>query len=529
MGGRAEERAASAAKTGALGAAQVPAADERVSAAPGAGEARARVSAPGEAPDAGVDETLPVTQLKELAPSEERRLNVLAACCAEAARAVEGLRGADEARTTALLALGASGEEAAGTGGDAAPTVALTAGEQDVAEARVPGGTKRFPTGVVRARNRAADEVMAEEARKEEEAARRRARRKRVRLALIACIAGAAACAAGVFAVTQLAGIMQQQTVSEADVRRTLEADPDVMSGFAENDYVEALPYELVSANVADEREDDGVQALTVDAVIANGRFESSFTAELAFVRLGEIADHPEFSSVPTTEGALEGDWVGRVVSVDGVATEAVAGVDFDEEVNGGAPFSPSFDRTHQTCTYTERTSDELWFGTVEEARTLSYRFDGTRWARYDAADAVDSVRYTGLEGAYQPDDSAAQAFDVMRIDDVDPDKGTFTLVYEKHATGLLGDDAVSGEIPCTLARADATPSYADYAQEDGCVYTFSGTGTSSGGNGTATVEGVLGTDYTLHIDLAADYTRKPFLFGSETPDTLEVSASFVK
>ena len=490
----------------------------------------------------------------DAALAEERRLSLLAVCCEEAARAERDRRAADDARTTALLALadsmaptvplseggesanaanegGDGGAEALsrGAGEDGAPTVALTAGEKDVAEARAPGGTKRFPTGVVRARNRAADEVMAEEARKEQEAAQRRARRKRVGLVLAACLAGVAVCGAGALLFTQLSALTQQEAVSEADVRRVLEADSDVMTGFAENDYVEALPYELTAANVAGERSGDGVRELTVEAVIANGRFESSFTAELAFVRPGDLADHPEFSTGAAAADALAGDWVGRVVSVSGVRTKAVAGVDFDDEVDDGAPFTPRFDQAHQTCTYTARTDTDLWFGSVEEARTLSYRFDGTRWVRYEAADAVDTVRYQSLEGAYHPDDSAAQAFDTLRVDDVDPEKGTFTLAYAKHATGLMGDDAVSGEIACSLARNEATPTYADYAQEDGCVYTFSGTGTSSGGNGTAAVEGVLGKDYTLRLDLSADYTRKPFLFGSETPDTLEVSATFVK
>lgn len=441
--------------------------------------------------------------------AEAARLGGLARCCEEAARAAEAWAGAQDDRATALLALS-----------DEAPTTVMAPDG--------PGGTEALASGVMRVRNCVADEVMAEEERRAAAQETKRARRRRMRIAAAICLAVAGAAAVGVTAFVQTGGLAQFSQVTEADARQVLARDADVMDGFAENDYVEALPYELTALTVDGSSEQDGVRTLSVSAAIANGRFQSSFTAELAFVRASDLPAHPEFADAAVPEGAAGADWVGRVVRVSDVKTEAVAGIDFDDAVDD-PDFSPSFDRGHQTCTYTVKSAETLWFAQVDSARTIGYAFNGTRWVRRSTSDAVATVRYRNLDGSYHAAGGDADAFDALRIEGLDAERGTFTLVYDKHAEGLMGDDAVSGSIACSIQRAEATPAYAAYEQADGCVYTFTGTGTSSAGDGAASVEGVLGDDYTIDLTLTADYTKKAFLFGTETPDTLTVEASFVK
>ncbi len=441
--------------------------------------------------------------------AEQARLEALARCCEEASRFELARRSSSDDRATALLSLA-----------DEARTIALVPDES--------GGTEAMSSGVMRVRTRVADEVMAEEERRAAAAESRRARGRRLRIGALIALAVVGVGGIGSVLAVQSGIFAQFSQISEADARRVIAADADVMAGFAENDYVEALPYELTALSVDGSSEQDGAQVLTVSASIENGRFRSSFTTELAFIRVADIAAHPEFSQASVPDGARGTDWIGRVVRVSDVETEAIAGIDFDAEVDD-PDFSPSFDRGHQTCTYTVKDSVDLWFAEVETGQTLGYSFNGTRWVRRSTSDAVATVRYRGLDGSYHAQGGAADEFDTLRIEDLDAQRGTFTLVYEKRATGLMGDDAVSGSISCTIQRAESTPAYADYEQADGAVYTFTGTGTSSAGNGTASVEGTLGDNYDLALTLTADYTRKPFLFGSETPDTLTVEASFVK
>lgn len=469
------------------------------------------------APQANVSTALPRAEEACAAAgalfAEAQRLEREAACCEAASRAAAR---ADGVPAQATVRLGLAPDEEA---------TALIAAE-------AAGATERYSTGMQRARTRAADEVMASEQRRAELAERKRARGRRLRIAAAVCLAIAGAGAVAGVAWVQTGGFTASSQLATADVERLINSDADIMDGFAKNDYVEALPYRLVSATIERTSEEDGVTRVEASASIANGRFESSFTCVLEFVRAGELGEHPLIADSVEASGAgadvSASAWVGRVVEVRNVRTVAVAGIDYDDDLDG-ASFSPSFDREHQTCTFVDESTVDLWFATVGEKRTVSYRFDGERWVKAGAGDPVQTVTYRGLNGSYQPDSSGAQAFETLRIEDLDAEAGTFTLVYDKRATGLLGDDAVSGTISCAITREEATPSVADAEQEDGAVYTFEGTGTSSGGDGAASVSGVIGADYTIELDLAADYTRKPFLIGAETPDTLEVGGTFVK
>ena len=242
---------------------------------------------------------------------------------------------------------------------------------------------------------------------------------------------------------------------------------------------------------------------------------------ELSFAPARDADQYPElFSDV--SEAAAGSAWVG-VVDEARAETKATAGVDHDEEI-GAEDFAPTFDAERQTCTLTVTETTQLWFGSSEEAQTYAYAFDGTRWQRRLAEDVVRSASFDELAGAYAGSEGDAAAFTTFSVEDVDAEAGTFTLVYERRATSLLGDNAVSGSLTCSIASASATPSTEEYAQKDGRVYTFAGTGTSSGGSGAATVEGTLTPSYGMRFTLKADYTKEPFLFGDAEPATLTVT-----
>lgn len=400
--------------------------------------------------------------------------------------------------------------EGAEARGDAAPTEHLKTQQTR---------TKALGSGMLRARREGLRQSEAEElaARAADRAREARSRRFVVVGAVCAAVA-LVLVAVGV----ACASLGTEKGPTSRDVAAVLEADADFMAGFAEDDYVTPTPYRLRDVEVAgEERGSDGMWDVSATATLENESFSSACEVELSFAPSQDAGQYPElFSGTP--EAARDSAWVG-VVDEASAETRAIAAVDHDEEI-ASDDFAPTFDARRQTCTLTVAKTTDLWFGASEEAQTYAYAFDGTRWQRRLAEDVVRSASFGELAGAYAGSEGDARAFTTFAVEDVDADAGTFTLVYERRATSLLGDNAVSGSIACSLKSAAATPSTEKYAQADGRVYTFAGTGTSSGGDGAATIEGTLTPNYGMSFTLEADYTKEPFLFGDAEPATLTVT-----
>lgn len=379
--------------------------------------------------------------------------------------------------------------------------------------------TKALGSGMMRARREGLRQSEAEELAARAADRAREARSRRFVVVGAVCAAVALVLVAVGVAWTSLGA---DKGPTSRDVAAVLEADADFMAGFAEDDYVTPTPYRLRDVEVAgEERGPDGIWNVTATATLENESFSSACEVELSFAPAREADQYPElFSDVP--EDASGSAWIG-VVDEARAETRATAGVDHDEEI-GAEDFAPTFDAQRQTCTLTVAETTELWFGTSEEAQTYAYAFDGVRWQRRLAEDVVRSASFGDLAGSYAGSEGDAAAFTTFAVEDVDAETGTFTLVYARRATSLLGDNAVSGSLACSVTSATATPSTEEYAQADGRVYTFAGTGTSSGGDGAATIEGTLTPNYGIRFTLKADYTKEPFLIGDAEPATLTVT-----
>lgn len=422
--------------------------------------------------------------------------------CEAASRALAEAARAEGARTRVI-----GGSE---TQSEAAPTEHLAAQQTR---------TKALGSGMMRARREGLRQSEAEELAARAADRVREARSRRFVVAGAVCAALALVLVAVGVACSSLGA---GKGPTSRDVAAVLEADADFMAGFAEDDYVTPTPYRLRDVEIAGkERGSDGIWNVAATATLENESFSSACEVELSFAPARDAGQYPElFSDVP--EDASGSAWIGVVDEVQ-AETRATAGVDHDEEI-GADDFAPTFDAQRQTCTLTVTEATELWFGTSEEAQTYAYAFDGVRWQRRLAEDVVRSASFGELAGSYAGSEGDAAAFTTFAVEDVDAEAGTFTLVYERRATSLLGDNAVSGSLACSVTSASATPSTEEYAQADGRVYTFAGTGTSSGGNGAATVEGTLTPNYGMRFTLKADYTKEPFLIGDAEPATLTVT-----
>lgn len=347
-----------------------------------------------------------------------------------------------------------------------------------------------------------------------------RSGRTRRRFAVIVALTAlvAVAVAAGIWWVAGRISVPDAAAVEQA-----LAADPDIMDGFVANDYVEQADYQLSDVSVyATQAADDGSVLVDATATLANESFESDVTATLLFARASDRDRFPELAHAAVSSSG----WAGAVLSAS-ATTQAIAGVNRDPDFADG--FDPTFDAASQTCTYTATTEYDLWFGKTTVQTPYTYAFDGTAWVR-TAGTSTSSFTYdaAALEGAYAPADGNAGSVQSFKLANVDTASGTFTVEYRIAAPGF-GSSAITGVIDCTLAQAEPTGATKSYRQVDGSVYTFTGEGTSSGGAGTAKLEGVLGLDGTIAISFAGDYTRTPLLFGEPSDETMELSGTLAR
>lgn len=384
------------------------------------------------------------------------------------------------------------------------------------------GSTQVFSTGLLNAVD-SASLVSQEEPSEEQKANQAVVRRRRIMAALLLVLILVASF--GAYDFFQRGGFALFEKVTHEMVVSALEESPDVLAGFASNDYVEQDAYTVSDVEILGETEhNDGSVTVDVSYKLDNKFFSSDAEATVDFVRVKDIQFHKDFAGVAIPDDALDTDWISRIEILNN-KTRAVTSITHDDDAIG--EFNPTFDEEDQTCAYSYSESSKTWLSETKDTYNYTYSFDGNRWARDKFDGPQTTVTYRGIEGPYTPGIGDSGQFNSFRISNLDSSAGTFTISYNKDASSL-NNDAIYGEIYCTISREAPTSNYASYKQEDGFVYSFTGTGTSSSGAGTATIYGLFTTDNGFIFDFNGDYTYKPFIFGEEKNDSIALSGSFV-
>lgn len=314
--------------------------------------------------------------------------------------------------------------------------------------------------------------------------------------------------------------------VDESAVAAVLEQDDAFMRGFASTDYVGESTYQLSDVRITQAvTEDDGSVLVDAEAVLTNEFFKSECLVHLIFVHASQVDRYPSMQDAETATSP-DGEWLGTL-SQSSATTRAIAGVTNDPDFPEG--FSPTFDEASQTCSYTGVSSLDMWFGSRRTSTPYTYTFDGQAWTR-SAGEATEEFSYNAdaLAGYYSTQDGDAGRMTSFRIVDFDASTGAFSIEYKATSSGF-NPQTISGVIACQMTSEAAGEGSGSFRQADGFVYAFSGDGQSSGGDGTAHIEGVLGLDGSILFDFSGDYTKPAFLFGNPSNESMEISGSVVK
>lgn len=314
--------------------------------------------------------------------------------------------------------------------------------------------------------------------------------------------------------------------VDESAVRAVLEQDDAFMRGFASTDYVGESAYQLSDVRITQAvTEDDGSVLVDAEAVLTNEFFKSECLVHLIFVHASQADRYPSMQDAETATSP-DGEWLGTL-SQSSATTRAIAGVTNDPDFPEG--FSPTFDEASQTCSYTGVSALDMWFGSRKTSTPYTYAFDGQIWTR-SAGEATEEFSYNAdaLAGYYSAQDGDAGRMASFRIVDFDASTGAFSIEYKATSSGF-NPQTISGVIACQMTSEAAGEGSGSFRQADGFVYAFSGDGQSSGGDGAAHIEGVLGLDGSILFDFSGDYTKPAFLFGNPSNESMEISGSVVK
>ena len=237
--------------------------------------------------------------------------------------------------------------------------------------------------------------------------------------------------------------------------------------------------------------EDDGSVLVDAEAVLTNEFFKSECLVHLIFVHASQADRYPSMQDAETATSP-DGEWLGTL-SQSSATTRAIAGVTNDPDFPEG--FSPTFDEASQTCSYTG-------VGALRHVVWLAQDLDPVylyiRWADLDEerrrGDGGVLLQRRRAGGLLLRSRRRRRAHGILAGSWLDASTGAFSIEYKATSSGF-NPQTISGVIACQMTSEAAGEGSGSFRQADGFVYAFSGDGQSSGGDGAAHIEGVLGLD----------------------------------
>lgn len=270
--------------------------------------------------------------------------------------------------------------------------------------------------------------------------------------------------------------------VSENVVLKAINNSNQLSSGFVLQDYLDIQPYEVSELSIlSDDRGlDKHTRIIVCSYIVSNDNTSSEVSATLVF---DTGSKEPRLISARSVEAR----------------TVPLKGIDFDEQ-HGLQSCEAKFDPTSNSCVVSRVESYNLWFADSSITSSYSYSFvkDGnmSRW-KFEKEDASRSTTYKNLEGGFYGKTGKVANFTSFTIKNLDPVKGTFDIdyTYTVTTTSLYSSERRVEEASGTLHAVIDTENGSwlqSNKQEDGLSHFFEAKGTSSRGNGEASLTGTL-------------------------------------
>lgn len=288
----------------------------------------------------------------------------------------------------------------------------------------------------------------------------------------------AAAAAAVIIAIFVLYGMSGAGALGQTDgtFKAAFETSNIVRKGIAHNDYVDETPYSITSFECTDiKKTSDYEVAAHMKAVIENESFKTEITA---------LATYVDGTKLPSDYSWAAGFVDGYSFDVTSTTTTPKKGIDRDD-TNIARAFEASLSDDGTTCTATVRETEQTWFADAQFTTVYSYRFKDNRWT-YVGADTTSVYDYHDIEGTYQQRGRSDMTFTVR---DLNPEKGSFVVDYSASESDFVFNYSVTGTLNVDII-ATAKQDYKTKAMQG--VYELAGVGTSSGGDGQASLRGEL-------------------------------------
>lgn len=173
---------------------------------------------------------------------------------------------------------------------------------------------------------------------------------------------------------------------TEDDIEELLSKNDEVLTGTAENDFVEESPYELTSFQLDDKQVDSDTMTTEGTVAIKNEYFSESYDATIEWE--------------PTDTG-----WKPANIERDNERITPQRGISHDDEMDLSdiSADDAVLSSDSLSCTVSKIDDTESgWWGSIETKTDYSYRFNGTRWARNAASNTYrELTSIEGIEGSY--------------------------------------------------------------------------------------------------------------------------------
>jgi hypothetical protein len=284
-------------------------------------------------------------------------------------------------------------------------------------------------------------------------------------------LATISACVLLILGIVSLAGCNSK--LSEDLILESIKSSDKLSQGFINNNYLTPQPYEVFDLSILSEEKvtDSDSRIITCTYTLSNANVRSDVLATLYFMGKGKethLAD---------------------VKSAEAVSTP-LKGIDFDEQ-HGLDSCVAEFDPAANTCTVTNTETFDLWFAdsTITKSYTYSFSTSGSAGWNFIEEDSQRDVSYKNLEGTFRGKTGNPAEFKDFTIKNFDAEQDTFDIDYIYTATDYGANEDISGTLHATIDTESLLPiNYK--TEEDGGTYQFEAKGTSSNGDGEASMTG---------------------------------------
>ena len=304
-----------------------------------------------------------------------------------------------------------------------------------------------------------------------------------------------------------------------ASFQKAFEARKAYDQGLPSTTYVNDETFDLTSCSVSDiEKQNDDWVTADIEAVVESDNYKVTMLFK---------ADYFNYPNAPNT---AKDNYSNYEFSLLSDQLEAKTGITKDDS-NGLYDVESTLSDDARSCTFVKDEAFDFWFANSSISDTFNYSLTDSGW-RFEDDDIIHNVTYKDIDGTYKAKSGDMTELSGFSISNLNPDTGSFSIEFgiSKKKESFYSRMAATANLTATI---DPVRDDDDYTQKDGYSYYFEASGSSTGGDKNAYIEGCfsIAEDGSKVIEISNGYidVTRTTSFGSTSETDFSFNGTLYK